>query len=158
MMLDYLNRMILTQPAPEIQEAAIARAMNTKVNGTQLRDVENINRLLTTTNPSLEFITEFQVHTLAEIRKELESGLPVAVWVVTSDSSNDFIHSVVIIGINDEGSTISYNDPTYGEEKVISQSDFMDIWEKPGARMIKIRIGRISRETLEKYMPQEETL
>ncbi len=157
MMLDYSNKVKLTEPAPNLEETKIAKIMNTKTNGTPLPYVANINSAITSSNPSLEFVPEFEHHSLADIRKELESGLPVAVWIVTSDGSNDYLHSVVVTGMDDEKKTISYNDPTYGEEKTITQSKFMDTWEEPGARMIKLKLGRIRRDTLEKYLPQEVT-
>jgi len=155
MMLDYLNNVTLIQPTANLEEPEITSVMNSKIDGTHLRDVANINDLLTASNPSVEFIPEFQYHQLADIKKELVAGLPVAAWIVTNDGSNDYLHSVVITGMNEEQKTISYNDPTYGEEKTITQSKFLSIWETPGARMIKVKIGRIPRDTLEKYMPQE---
>lgn len=152
MILDYVNETKLTSPISNLDENEIADIMKTSITGTKWDNIENVNKAMTTSVPSLEFITEFQTHTLTDIRKELDSGLPVSIWIVTNDGSNDYLHSVVIIGIDDEKKEISYNDPTYGEEITISQSKFMTMWESFDARMIKTKIGRIKRETLERYM------
>ena len=155
MILDYVNELVLTKPEPNLSEDEIAKIMKTTISGTHFSEIENMNEVMTTSIPSLEFITEFESHTLLDIRKELESELPLSVWIVISDGSNDYLHSVVITGMDEIEKTISYNDPTYGEEKTISQSKFMSMWELDDARMIKTKIGRINRETLEKYMLQE---
>ncbi len=154
MVLDYANAVLLTRPESDFSEDDIADAMNTSIVGTHFTNIEKVNRMLTASNPSIEFVVEFKVHTLNEIKKELENGLPVSVWIITNDGANDYVHSIVITGIDDNKKEICYNDPTYGEEYTISQSKFMSVWEQHGARMIKTKIGRISRDTLEKYMPQ----
>lgn len=155
MAFDYVNELVLTNPEPNLSEDEIAKIMNTTISGTRFFEIENINGVMTTSIPSLEFIAEFESHTLSDIRSELELGLPPSVWIVINVESNNYLHSVVITGMDKKEKTISYNDPIYGEEVTISQSKFMSMWESDGARMIKIKIGRISRETLEKYMPQE---
>src|SRR5581483_8468531 len=65
MMLDYLNNVTLIQPTANLEEPEITSVMNSKIDGTHLRDVANINDLLTASNPSVEFIPEFQYHQLA---------------------------------------------------------------------------------------------
>jgi uncharacterized protein YvpB len=150
MMLDYLNAEKLKTPEPELNEDRIAEIMNTTVGGTSFDDVENINKKMTKSNPSVEFRAEYKPHTLDDIRKELQKGLPVASWIDTGVAK--FLHSVVIIGMDDVKKTISYNDPIYGE-KTIKQTEFLAMWEKRGyPLMVKIEIGRISRNTLESFM------
>lgn len=154
MVLDYANELLLTEPEPRLDEVEIAKIMRTGILGTTYTNIENINDVLTNSNPSIEFISEFEPHTLLDIKKELELGLPPSVWIITNVDGHDYSHSVVITGIDNDAKKISYNDPTYGKEFVISQSEFMDMWELQGSIMIKIKIGRINRETLEKYMYQ----
>lgn len=156
MILDYANQFILTDPEPIRDEDEIAKIMNTDITGTIFSDVENINEILTVSIPSLEFIAEFQAHTLADLRKELQSALPSSVWIYLPVDGKFYSHSVVITGMDDNEKTISYNDPLYGKEFTISQSKFMSMWESNGARLIKTKIGRIKRETLEKYMDRED--
>jgi uncharacterized protein YvpB len=153
MIFDYMNRLVLTKPEQDLSEDEIAKIMKTMISGTHFHNIESINKVLTTSNPSLEFVAEFEPHTLNDIRKELESGLPVSVWIITNDGSNDYVHSIVITGIDEVKKEICYNDPTYGRERTISQIEFMSLWESHGARMIKTKIGGINRDTLEKYMP-----
>jgi len=154
-MLDYVNQVILTKPESDLDEDRIADIMNTTISGTHFTDIENINAVMTSSNPSLEFLTEFEAHTLDDIKRELKAGLPVSVWVKPADGSNYYFHSVVVTGIDDSKKKISFNDPTYGKEYTIGQSEFMSMWEFSGTRMIKTKIGRISRETLEQYMSDE---
>jgi uncharacterized protein YvpB len=153
MILDYMNQVKLTKPESDRDETEIAKIMKTTISGTHFRNIVNINKMMTSSNPSLEFVIEFGPHTLSDIRKELESGLPVSVWIITNDGSNDYVHSIVITGMDEIKKEISYNDPTYGREQTISQIEFMSLWESHGARMIKTKIGGINRDTLEKYMP-----
>lgn len=155
MILDYMNDVILTIPESDLSEDDIAKAMKTTVGGTQFPEVENINEVMALSNPSLEFIAEFKQHTLDEIKKEIRAGRPVSVWIDTG--SVRYLHSVVITGFDDTMKTISYNDPTYGREDTISQSVFLSMWEqgRGSGLMIKTQIGRINRDTLEKFMPQE---
>jgi len=155
MILDYVNELLLTKPEQNLSEDEIAKIIKTTISGTHFSEIENINKVMTSSVPSLELITEFKSHTLLDIRKELESGLPLFVWIVINDESKNYLHSVVITGMNKIEKTISYNDPIYGKEITVSQSKFMSMWELDDARMIKTKIGRINRETLEKYMLQE---
>lgn len=151
MMLDYLNKEKLKIPESELDENQIAKIMNTTISGTRFSEVENINKVLTKSDPSVEFSAEFKPHTLDDIRRELRKELPISVWISTG--TVDYLHAIVIIGIDDVKKTISYNDPIYGM-KTISQSDFVTRWEKGQALMIKIEIGRINRYTLD-YFPKE---
>lgn len=151
MMLDYLNHEKLKIPESDLDENRIAKVMNTTVSGTVFSEVENINKVMIKSDPSVEFRAEFQPHTLDDIRKELQKELPVSVWISTG--SVDFLHSIVITGIDDIKKTISYNDPIYGT-KTMSQSEFVTKWEKGEALMIKTEIGRINRYTLDSF-PKE---
>lgn len=151
MMLDYLNHKKLKIPEPDLDENQIAKLINTTVSGTLFSDVENINEMMKKSDPSVEFNAEFQHHTLDDIRKELQKELPVSVWISTGVV--DFLHSIVITGINYTEKTISYNDPIYGIN-TMSQSEFVTKWEKGGASMIKIELGRINRYTLDSF-PKE---
>lgn len=152
MMLDYMNKQKLKTPESDLEEDQIAQIMNTTVSGTKFSEVENINKVLTKSDPSVEFSTEIKPHTLDDIKKELRVELPVAVWISTG--SVGFFHSIVIIGIDEIKKTISYNDPIYGM-KTISQSEFVTKWEEGDALMIKMEIGRINRYTLDDF-PKEE--
>jgi len=155
MILDFVNETKLTSTISNLDENGIAYLMRTNSSGTKWEHIENVNRALTPSEPSLEFIAEFESHTLADIRKELESGLPVSVWIKTNPRTHPFLHSVVITGMDNRKKEISYNDPTDGRQITISQSNFLTMWESFDARMVKTIIGRINRETLERYMPQE---
>lgn len=155
MAFDYVNELVLTNPEPDLSEDEIAKIMKTTISGTVFSEIENMNGVMTTSIPSLEFIAEFESHTLSDIRSELKLKLPPSVWIVINIESNNYLHSVVITGMDEIEKTISYNDPIHGKEFTIGQSEFMSMWELDNARMIKIKIGRIRRETLEKYMPQE---
>ena len=151
MMLDYLNHEKLKIQESDLDENQIAEIMNTTLDGTVLSEVENINKVMTKSDPSVEFRAEFQPHTLGDIRKELQKKLPVSVCIFTG--SVKFLHSIVITGIDDIKKTISYNDPIYGM-KTMSQSEFVSKWETDGALMIKIEVGRINRYTLDSF-PKE---
>jgi hypothetical protein len=152
MMLDYLNYEKLKTPESDLDENRIADIMNTTVSGTRFSDVSNINKILTESDPSVEFTAEFKPHTLDDIRKELQEGLPVCVWIPTG--AVEYLHAIVVIGIDDIKKTISYNDPIYGM-KTTTQSEFVSKWEKGQALMIKTEIGRINRYTLEHYFKEE---
>lgn len=153
-MLDYLNKVKLTIPESDLDEDEIADVMNTTISGTRLSEVENINQIMTTSNPSVEFIVEYKPHNLDDVRKELREGLPVAIWINTG--SVNYLHSVVITGIDDISKTICYNDPIYGKGSM-TQSEFLTKWERGQALMVKTEIGRINRYTLEHFMNQESS-
>lgn len=155
MVLDYVNKLVLTNPEQNFSEDEIAEIMKTSISGTLFSEIENMNEVMTTSTPSLEFSAEFEAHTLSDIKSELDLGLPLSVWIVINYGGNDYSHSVVITGIDETEKTISYNDPTFGDEYTTSQSEFMSMWESNGTRMIKTKIGRIISESLEKYMPPE---
>ena len=74
MMLDYLNNEKLKILESDLDENKIAKIMNTTVSGTVFSDVENINKAMTKSDPSVEFCAEFQHHTLDDIRKELKKN------------------------------------------------------------------------------------
>lgn len=153
-MLDYLNKEKLTEPII-LEEEDIAEIMETNITGTHFQNIENVNSITKASKPSLEFIAEYEPHKLADIKKQIETGLPVAVWITTNDGSGEYAHSVVITGIDDSKKEISYNDPTYGNEVTISQSKFLDMWDYWGSVMIKAEIGRITTESIEKYFKDE---
>lgn len=146
MMLDYLNQEKLK--TPDLDEDQIAKIMNTTIGGTHLFEVENMNKVMTTSIPSVEFRAEFKPHTLDDIRKELQKGLPVSVWIPTG--SVDYLHSIVITGIDEIEKTISYNDPIYGTN-TMKQSEFLTKWEDVQDYMIRTEIGRINRYTLDDF-------
>ena len=77
-MLDYLNHEKLKIPESDLDENQIAKIMNTTLSGTVFFEVENINKVMTKSDPSVEFRVEFQPHTLGDIRKELQKELPVS--------------------------------------------------------------------------------
>ena len=157
MMLDYINRVKVTEPTRELDEDRISEIMKTGISGTHFKDIQLLNMEITSSNPSIEFESEYSPHTLSDIRKDLEDGLPVMVWIVTTHGLNDYMHSVVITGIDDERKEISYNDPTYGVEYTVGQSEFLSQWQPPGAKMVKTKIGRLPRKTLDDF-PHEETI
>jgi uncharacterized protein YvpB len=157
MMLDYVNRVKVTEPTHALDEDRISEIIRTGISGTHFRDIQLINKEITSSNPSIEFEPEYSPHTLADIRKELEDGLPVMVWIVTTHGLNDYVHSVVVTGIDDKLKEISYNDPTYGTEHTVSQSEFLSQWQPPGAKMVKTKIGRLPRKTLDEFL-REETI
>ncbi len=107
-------------------------------------------------SPSLEFTPEYQVHELRDIEKELKQKLPVAVWILMVREENDYLHSVVVTGVDKHKKEIYYNDPTYGTKEVVSESKFMSFWEPPGNRMLKVKIGRVARKTMDVFMPKKE--
>ena len=76
----------------------------------------------------------------------------MTVWILAHDSGYDFPHAVVITGMDDTRKEITYNDPAYGTEVTITQSQFISRWEKLDQRMMKEKIGRLTRPTLEQFM------
>ena len=155
MVLDYLNRIKLIEKAPDLSEGDIARIIQTRPSGTHFFNVVLLNKAIVSAVPSVEFSPEYKAHTLRDIEKELELRYPVIVWIVTTDEAgNDYIHSIVVTGIDTNQNVIHYNDPTYGK-KAEQLSQFLAKWEKHGARMVKVQIGRLVRKTLEEWTPQE---
>ena len=69
-MFDRVNKQKLKTPEAELDENEIADIINTKVSGTIFSEVENINKLMTKSDPSVEFSAEFRPHTLDDIKKE----------------------------------------------------------------------------------------
>lgn len=159
MAIDYLNKLKLVEPTRPLDESEIAKIVKTKTSGTYFNDVTYLNKELNNAVPSLEFIPEFAAHTLADIGRELEDGVPVIVYILVRDSGHEFPHAVIVTGIDDVKKELTYNDPAYGKEMTVSQADFLSMWEKLGPKMIKAKIGRMPRPSLERYMtPQEETI
>ena len=152
MMLDHINKVKLIEPTPSLDESQIAKIVKTNVDGTHFSNIINLNTELKNAVPSLEFVPELASHTLADIRKELVKGLPVTVYVLANDSGHEFPHAIVITGMSDKTKEIMYNDPAYGKEIKTSQSQFLAIWDKLGQRMVKAKIGRMTRPTLEPFM------
>lgn len=154
MMLEYIGKTKLNAPIPNLEESRIAEIMQTNLTGTQFHNVGNINSAINSLSPSVELIAEYDARTLDDIRRQLQAGLPVAVWIRTADASPDYAHSVVITGIDDIQKLIYYNDPTYGVEKTLSQTMFLEIWDYWGSVMIKAEIGRRTSESMERYFPK----
>jgi uncharacterized protein YvpB len=158
MYLDYLDKANMTKVESKLEEETIAEIMDTGPSGTRWPEIPNINSAIES-NPSLEFIPEYGPHSLSDIKKQLEKNLPVIVWIAPIDAAYAGLHSILITGIDDEKKEISYNDPAYGEEKTLSQSEFMDLWQyEHGARMIKVEIGELTTKTqssLEPFMSKE---
>lgn len=155
MMLDFANKVLLTERTRDMEELEIAEVVKTGIGGTHLYSVSLINSELGAAVPSLEFIPEYQAHTLDDIKGELSKGVPVAVWIITSDGTDSYMHAVVITGYDETSKTITFNDPTWGKPTTISQSEFMSAWEPPGARMVKVILGRQRMKKLEDYVPKE---
>lgn len=158
MMIDYLNKLVLTEQTGVMDEESIYRVIHASQGGTPLMNTSLLNSVpeIITASPSLEFSPEYQVHELRDIEKELEQKLPVAVWILVVGEEDDYLHSVVVTGIDRRNKKVCYNDPTFGTKEEVDESRFMSIWEPPGNRMLKVKIGRVIRKTMAEFMPQEE--
>jgi predicted double-glycine peptidase len=136
---------------PNLTIKEIAESIGTTVeDGTLFDDVERINdnKKIMQAIPSLGFVTEYACR-FSGIEQEIHSERPVIAWILMTDKSREFKHSVVITGLDMEGNLIYYNDPIYGSvEKEIGT--FISMWEKVDTVLIRVRIGdREQREMLE---------
>jgi len=158
MMIDYLNKLVLTQPTGTLDELGIYQVIQASGGGSHLMNTVLLNSVheVILASPSLEFAPEYQVHDLRDLEKELEQKLPVAVWILAVGDEDDYVHAVVVRGIDRPNKRIHYNDPTYGTREEVDESRFMSIWEPPGARMVKVKIGRVVRPTIPEYIAKEQ--
>jgi len=143
--------------APNLDIDDIAEIIETKIDGTLLENVRNLNTDLTVLRaiPSLEFDVDLRMHSLSEIEDEINNNRPVIAWVEMSEGIHRCAHAIVITGLDKDKDLIYYNDPMFGEvqEEI---GAFMSRWERVDRLLIKVKIGKREQRLLDEYVLKEE--
>lgn len=124
---------------PLLSIKTIARAVKTEFEGTAPKDVENLNRLLYRSKPSVKFKAEFMSR-FPTIERELREYRPVIVWMNSVDPPDIVWHAVVVSGFLPENNRVLLRDPENKELKNLEAGVFVSKWGLQ-ARLIKVIIG-----------------
>lgn len=124
---------------PRLSIKTIARVVKTKFEGTAPKDVENLNRLLYRSRPSVKFKAEFMGR-FPTVEKELIEYRPVIVWINSVDPPDIVWHAVVVYGFQPETNHVLFRDPENKNPRDMEVGMFVDKWGIQ-ARLIKVIIG-----------------
>jgi len=155
MVLEYVRDSIPNARTPNLEVEDIAKVVNTDVDGTVLEDVNtlNSNKEFLKAIPSLRFETSY-LSSFSEIDNEINANRPVIAWILISQDHREFVHSVVVTGVDIENNSIYYNDPASGEIQDEIGS-FNSKWEKVDNVLIKTRIGERKQRKMDEYDKNE---
>jgi hypothetical protein len=152
MVIDYMNNKMLNEKTANMSVMEIADAIGTRSDGTNINDVSKINKKIVDAVPSLEFKPEYRPHTLEDIHKLLESGLPCIAWlVIKPDGIHETVHAVVITGLDLKANVIYYNDPYFSKESE-SLGEFTAKWERADRALVRLVLGGKQRKVLTEWM------
>lgn len=149
MVLEYLHRThpeILVLPIEEI-----IRAIGTTELGTEYGSIENINKLLEKSIPSVDFKRDASSRDWKSVQKDLQEGKPVILWIKCRDQlGHPYNHSVVVDGyINKK---VLYKDPLYGDmEEGIDT--FLSKWDEMDRYTIRVKVGERTERKITEYLP-----
>lgn len=147
MMIEYLNKEILSIKIPDMTLKQIGKIIDTRSDGTYPHSIEKINKAILGAVPSVEFESKYAPHTFEKIVQEYAKKRPVIAWIRISKSDGDFTHVVVVNGINKDEYLIQYQDPKFGT-KVESIGDFITKWSAENRVLAKLILGRRNHKVL----------
>ena len=114
MVLEYLY-----EHHPQVVNATledIMLAIGTTELGTEYNAIENINKLIERSIPSVEFKRDATYPQWDSIVSDLKDGKPVILWIECRDQLGHlYYHSVVVEGYR--YNKVSYKDPLHGERE-----------------------------------------
>ena len=155
MVLEYVRSSVPSKRSPNLEVEDIAKVINTDVDGTVLEDVNKLNsqKEFLRAIPSLRFETSY-VSSFSQIDNEINASRPVIAWILISEDHREFVHSVVVTGVDVENNSIYYNDPASGQNQD-EIGTFISKWEKVDNVLIKIRIGERKQRVMDEYNKKE---
>jgi hypothetical protein len=146
MVIEYLREKYGENNVPRLSIKTIARAIDTKEEGTAPKDIEKINKFFKA-KLSVQFKTQFMAH-FPDIRKELEEERPVIVWLNCVTPPDVVWHAVVVCDFDPETDHVSINDPWDGSEKSEEVGTFIKKWGTE-ARLVKVLISKEQQRYLD---------
>jgi len=152
MVIDYFASIHSNIVTYELQE--IANCIETTELGTcNNSNLDNINKLLEKSIPSLEFIRDNSYPSWDSIIDDLNNGKPVILWIECRDKANRYFgHSVVVTGYYN--GNVIYIDPIFGEQKEHIGS-FFQKWESFDRFAIRVKIGERKVRRLTEFIENE---
>jgi len=151
MVLEYIRNLVPDGKIPNLEVEDIAKIIDTNEDGTVLDNINNLNsnREVLRAMPSLRFEYSHS-NSFSQIENEINANMPVIAWILISDNHREFVHSVVVTGVDVENDLIYFNDPAYGESQKKIGS-FISMWEKIDTVLIKIRMGEREQRKITEY-------
>jgi len=155
MVLDFLREVTGDPKIPSLSVKRIARIVHTGHDGTDFEDVQEINKNLEKTVPSLEFEVDPRSYQFREIEAELAHQRPVIAWLYISDEKRACCHAAVVVGYDRVNQMIILNDPLRGEVS-IKVGDLMAEWQRTEQSLIRLRLGDRLQRRITEYIEQPE--
>lgn len=156
MLLDYLKEATRDPKIPSFSVQQIARIVHTKQDGTDFPDVEEINKRLEKTVPSLEFEVDDRSYQFREIEDELLQQRPVIAWLYVRDvDGGSFRHAAVVTGDAKVDQKMMLNDPFRGQIS-IPVGDFMAEWQRTEQMLIRVKLGDRLQRKMTEYFEQPD--
>jgi len=126
---------------PDLTLDQIRKAVDTRIDGTNLDNVSKINRkLVRGASHRVEFMTS-EGNAFDVIKRELAEGRPVIAWIRQTSDERVLGHSVVITGLDEASLTITYDDPMEGE-RTQNIPTFMREWDNNANVLVMVRVDR----------------
>ncbi|MFH2110804.1 MAG: C39 family peptidase [Candidatus Bathyarchaeota archaeon] len=148
MVLDYLHIHHNQVVVPELDE--IMKAVGTTELGTEFGSIENINRLLEKSVPSVEFRRDSSYPQWETIIKDIEETKPVILWVELKDQiGRPYGHSVVVEGYTNN--KVLYKDPLHGDLKE-GIDTFLSKWDAMDRYTIRVKVDERAERKLTEYI------
>lgn len=137
----YRETMKMGDALPDPDLETIARAMDTKADGTTLNDVSKANRILRGQTHYIELNpkrhTDFRT-----IKREIDAGRP-AIVVIKAKRDARIGHSMVVKGIDSTGLRIVFDDPAQVEgDREMEVTEFLRLWNNTSQITIEVRVDR----------------
>lgn len=152
MILEYLREKY-GDKIPRYSIKTIARIVETRLDGTAPKKVEQMNHLLARAAPSVEFKTGL-MRTFPEILEELNNERPVIVWINAREPPEKLWHAVVLIGFEPTTNTLFYNDPWDKSERSLEVGIFIHKWGIE-ARLVKVLIGKAHQTHIQEWTTEQ---
>jgi len=150
MVLEYLNNKYPQVVLPTLEDIIIA--VGTTELGTEYSAIENINRLIEKSIPSVEFKRDATYPQWDSIVSDLEDGKPVIIWIECRDQlGHPYCHSVVVDGYT--YNKVLYKDPLHGEiEEGIDTLLFK--WDAIDRYTIRVKVGERTERKITEFLQE----
>lgn len=151
MVLEYLNKKYSQVLLPSIED--IIKAVGTTELGTEYDAIENINKLIEKSIPSVEFKRDATYPQWDSVVSDLEDGKPAIIWVECRDQlGHPYFHSIVIDGYMNN--KVLYKDPLYGDREE-GIDTLLPKWDAMDRYTIRVKVGERTERKITEFLKED---
>ena len=125
-------------------------AIGTTELGTEYDAIENINKLIEKSIPSVEFKRDATYPEWDSIVNDLGDGKPVILWIECRDQlGHPYNHSVVVEGYR--YNKVTYKDPLHGDREE-GIDTFLPKWDAIDRYTIRVKVGERKERKITEFL------